>query len=215
MNLHAQELLRNKYVLFPLERPDDIKEAKEYVASLQGKRHWELINAHPCFRHIITDEKIRQVVEAIYGAKGYHLTSYSSNTIVKDGPPSRWHTDHPYYEGLLPNDIMITPKLPLSIQVNIALDDFTTENGATKYLTQDGKEKQFLCPAGTVMMYCGDLWHCAGKNTTDRPRSVLLSNFVPPCVKAFKVNDAPDLYKQVHNGDDDFTVIHNRVFFRR
>ena len=205
----AVELLRNKYILFPLEMPGEVKDAKCYVQDHGTERDWQLINI-PCFRRIIMSTKIRAILEEVYD-KYYHLTSYSSNTVFK-GTRSVWHTDHPYYKGNSPDKLKSNTS-PLSIQVNIALDDFTEENGATQYRVGD-KVSQFICPAGTVMMYLGNLWHCAGENRTNEPRSVLLSNFCPLHVDGFIVKGAPQIREQITNDDPDFVVVDKKVYTR-
>jgi ectoine hydroxylase-related dioxygenase (phytanoyl-CoA dioxygenase family) len=209
-----QELQEKGYLLFPLgpDYESDIDHAKHVVQ--HNARMWNILNEFDCFRRIILHPKIIEIVREVYGSD-FHLTSYSSNTIPK-GKVSRWHTDHPYYQGRSKyKDI----KGPLSLQVNISLDDFTAENGATNYISDSHRFEspphhnvsQFICPKGTVMMYVGNLWHCGGTNKTDKPRSALLSNFCPLEVDGFSPHGALDLWRQIRRSDPDFEVVNGQV----
>jgi len=69
-----------------------------------------------------------------------------------------------------------------------ALDDFTTDNGATRYIPgshqwahpprEDEEFVSAVMPAGSVLFYLGKLWHGGGANTTDRPRWGVILEYV-------------------------------------
>jgi ectoine hydroxylase-related dioxygenase (phytanoyl-CoA dioxygenase family) len=66
------------------------------------------------------------------------------------------------------------------------------------------------------MVYVGNLWHTAGINKTNIPRSVLLSNFSKLEYKALDMWDKNDknIDKQVNDNDTDFKVINGKVLLR-
>jgi ectoine hydroxylase-related dioxygenase (phytanoyl-CoA dioxygenase family) len=70
-----------------------------------------------------------------------------------------------------------------------ALDDFTEDNGATRFIPgshrwvdgrPDGDEEMVhaVMPAGSVLFYLGKLWHGGGANRTDRPRLGVILEYV-------------------------------------
>ncbi|MEM7080678.1 MAG: phytanoyl-CoA dioxygenase family protein [Pseudomonadota bacterium] len=81
------------------------------------------------------------------------------------------------------------PHMPLVITVAIALDDFTTANGATHVTPgshlwrddrapQDHEVQQCEMPAGSVLFWDGAIWHGGGGNRTDaQTRRTLTLNY--------------------------------------
>jgi ectoine hydroxylase-related dioxygenase (phytanoyl-CoA dioxygenase family) len=69
-----------------------------------------------------------------------------------------------------------------------ALDDFTSANGATRYIpgshqwasapAGDEKFTSAEMPAGSVLFYLGKLWHGGGANATDRARLGVILEYV-------------------------------------
>lgn len=81
------------------------------------------------------------------------------------------------------------PRMPLVVTAAIALDDFTTENGATRLApescwwerSREAREHDYVpvtMPAGSVLFWDGAVFHGAGANTTpDRTRRTLFLNY--------------------------------------
>jgi ectoine hydroxylase-related dioxygenase (phytanoyl-CoA dioxygenase family) len=84
---------------------------------------------------------------------------------------------HPGESAQTPHDDGGAWPVPGPILVNAiwALDDFTADNGAT---VLGGRPVEM--PAGSVLVYRGDVEHGGGANTTERPRqAVILGDLAP------------------------------------
>jgi ectoine hydroxylase-related dioxygenase (phytanoyl-CoA dioxygenase family) len=223
--MSVANLFKNGYITFPLGKKynNDVEVARSitHECCSTDPRLWG-ISSHDSFCRILSHPTIKRVVKEVYG-DNYHITSFSTNTVLT-GKLSKWHTDHPYNMGEIPSKhIMLHQKVPLSLQINISLDDFTSNNGATQYIRgshlydsvpPNATISNFIVPKGTVMIYLGSLWHCAGLNKTNIPRSVILSNFAPLAVDGFKPNNAQELHNQIRNHDY-FVVEHGKVQFKQ
>jgi len=74
------------------------------------------------------------------------------------------------------------PHPPLVVNTMWPLDEFTAENGATRFIpgshkwepgrtpTPDDQVEMAVMSPGSAMFYLGSLWHGGGANQTDRPR---------------------------------------------
>jgi hypothetical protein len=89
-----------------------------------------------------------------------------------------------------------SPDFNLMIQMMVLLDDFTTENGATYFLSgsQHREEKpeeaefyagaeRLIAKKGSIVLFNSNLWHAAGTNYTNRPRRALTMAFTRPFFK--------------------------------
>ncbi|MCB1614908.1 MAG: phytanoyl-CoA dioxygenase family protein, partial [Pseudomonadales bacterium] len=85
------------------------------------------------------------------------------------------------------------PRKPFGAALIWALDDFTDENGATlvypkSHLWGDvppgeidvSKMVPAVMPSGSAVFFLGTTWHCAGANTTDKPRLAATTQFCEP-----------------------------------
>jgi len=86
--------------------------------------------------------------------------------------------------------------IPLMLNMLVMLDDFTLENGATYLLTGShrvsGKPsddnffanaERAVGKAGSILLFNSNLWHAAGKNTSDDARRALTLAFTRPFMK--------------------------------
>jgi len=113
------------------------------------------------------------------------LSDHSLNVVHRGGRPDRWHLDYPFNEM---RDL--TTGSLLGLQCILALDDFTADNGATRYLPRSHRPPRrpgpdldlagspVLVAAGTLTVLAAATWHRSGTNTTDRPRRAILLSFV-------------------------------------
>jgi len=84
----------------------------------------------------------------------------------------------------------------MMVQMMVILDDFTPENGATYMLTGSHKVEEkpndnyfyknsdrAIAPKGSIILFDSNLWHAAGKNTTQGNRRALTLSFTRPHFK--------------------------------
>jgi ectoine hydroxylase-related dioxygenase (phytanoyl-CoA dioxygenase family) len=119
------------------------------------------------------------------GCRQYQLNLTQAIQIGSGEPQQMMHPDDPLFP-------FIHPGYESMINCMWAVDDFTTENGATHLVPGSHKwEKkeliperqpspdeitQGVMPAGSVLIYFGSLLHCGGANKTSCPRTgVVLS----------------------------------------
>jgi ectoine hydroxylase-related dioxygenase (phytanoyl-CoA dioxygenase family) len=101
------------------------------------------------------------------------------------------------YSGRIHIDCpLFIPGYMTNLGVTIALDDFTTDNGATYYLpgsharAEAPSEEEFFSgaerltiPAGSAWFFNARTWHRGGKNTTSQWRHALPLNICRPFMK--------------------------------
>lgn len=162
----------------------------------QGKsqRIWNLPNKLEQIGDLIEHPIMLPLVRAILG-NDCVLSDISVNRIgpnAEDGGP--WHIDAPLTQ--IPEPL---PDIPLTVQNAWMLDDFTTENGATRLVPgshkrrkkpgwgSDHEEGEIIvnAPAGSMAMWLSHTWHRSGPNLTNKPRSAILGYFCRSWVKPF------------------------------
>lgn len=129
---------------------------------------------------------IRDTAEAMLGPD-YVLGGLSAHALTPGAPPQGIHVDYPY--SVIPEPF---PETPMQMQAIIALDEFRQDNGATRVLPHSQKARrrpdrqQFheqsisvLCPAGSVILSHGALWHDSTTNHSSGTRIAVLANFTP------------------------------------
>lgn len=67
---------------------------------------------------------------------------------------------------------------PTLVNAIVALDDFTADNGATVI-----GGAPVVMPAGSVLLYRGDVEHGGGANTTDAPRLAVILGYLVPWLR--------------------------------
>jgi len=85
------------------------------------------------------------------------------------------------------------PRNPFGAALIWALDDFTAENGATMVYPKShtwgdvppgeidiDKMVPAVMPSGSAVFFLGTTWHCAGANTTDKPRLAATTQYCEP-----------------------------------
>lgn len=166
-------------------------------------RVWDLHRHGDRFVELLDHHGLACLLDDLLGAD-HLLSDYSLNVVHRDGRSDRWHIDHPYNEM---RDLTDGPLL--AVQCILALDDFTTDNGATHYLPGshrpprrpdpdlDTNGHTVLVTAGTLVVLAAATWHRSGRNTTPVPRSALLLSFIERWIRP--MNDPPEPGPWAHN----------------
>ena len=113
---------------------------------------------------------------------GHYQLSAPTGIVIGPGEkPQVLHRDQNIYP--LPPDFG-----DVVVNTMWALDDFTADNGATRYIPGSHRWREgpsshkdvavALMPAGSVLFYLGKLWHGGGANTTDLPRWGVILEYV-------------------------------------
>ena len=113
----------------------------------------------------------------------YHVHATNGVRIGGHEPAQMLHRDDELFRGYFPH----TGKQVLT-NVMWALSDFRIENGATRVVIGsqewaedvEPNENEFVqaeMPSGSVLIYLGSIFHGAGHNTTDTPRTGLIIGY--------------------------------------
>lgn len=116
------------------------------------------------------------------------------------------------------------PDYMTNMGATILLDDFTEENGATRYLPGSHRSpekpsdeefardsQRLIAKAGSAWYFNGRLWHAGGNNTTDRWRHAVTINMARPYIK--QRLDIPRLLEGVDLGGVSDVALQKLGFF--
>ncbi len=120
------------------------------------------------------------VLDSVLG--NYALSAPQAIQIGPGETAQDLHTDDVVYPVARPHQELV-------VNTMWAIDDFTAENGAThvvpgshKWLNERPAPGQAtvraIMPAGSVMIFLGDVFHGGGANTTDRPRLGVIIEYI-------------------------------------
>ncbi len=141
-----------------------------------------LVNKGEEFERLLTDPTVTPVFEYLLGAD-YTLSTLTSNIVSPGAADGGSHVDGVI--GSMPEPL---PEQPMVANSLWLLDDFTPENGGTRYVPgshrrrrkpsadslPDPQELRLSAPAGSVFIFNGGMWHGAGANQTDEARCALI-----------------------------------------
>ena len=156
----------------------------EYLQEPQTDRLANGVNYGQVFEAVVAEPKVLAAVAHVLGDE-FKLSSLNARSVH---PRSDWVQPLHCDMGLLPD-----AKGNRTCNVIWVLDDFTAENGATRYVPgthRSGQhpkdvltdahaphpdERLVLAKAGTVVVMNAHTWHGGTANTTDKPRLALHS----------------------------------------
>ena len=90
------------------------------------ERVYSLVGKHPVFAALVEHERILAICDALLEAN-YLLTASQAINIHPGETPQPLHSDDSFYR-------IARPRRAVSVSTIVALDDFTTENGATQII---------------------------------------------------------------------------------
>jgi ectoine hydroxylase-related dioxygenase (phytanoyl-CoA dioxygenase family) len=130
------------------------------------------------FDELVMNRRVLAVIEAYFGETP-QLSASMGMTIYEGQTAQPLHQDSGHYN--LP-----WPRPPLEVNSIWAFDDFTAENGATRFIPASHKIHGERCPegetsiarmsAGSVLIYDGSLWHGGGASTAKGARRRCINN---------------------------------------
>jgi len=161
------------------------------------RRVWNLLNKGQIFVDMVQHPAVMEIFAKILGRQ-FILGSFAANRLLPGAAGQEPHIDYPYW------DMHDTAEFPhginagfhMNCQSLIALHDFTIENGATAVAPHSQKRGiypseaefqaehiQLPCPAGSLLVFTGLIWHCAMPNNSNADRTSVLGQYLPKFVK--------------------------------
>ena len=130
------------------------------------------------FDELVMNRRVLAVIESYFG-EAPQLSASMGMTIYQGQAAQPLHQDSGHYN--LP-----WPRPPLEVNSIWAFDDFTADNGATRFIPRshaihtgkcpEGEPSIAEMPAGSVLIYDGSLWHGGGASTADGARRRCINN---------------------------------------
>ncbi len=167
---------------------DDLRarEPRADVAELGHHRVLHLAAKHPLFVQLMCHPVPMAVWARLLGSD-FVCSTWTSNTVMPRAGKSYWHVDHPYWTMAAPYPV----DLMLTGQTIWCLDDFSAENGATKFVPgshrrphlpeheadHDFEAVTIEAPRGSLILGHGACWHSVGENGTDAPRTGIFGRY--------------------------------------
>lgn len=151
-------------------------------------RLFNLIGKDQVFRELVEHPTARAMAEHLLGPK-VRLSNFTANITGPGSGSMGMHADQGYVTAPW-------PRWPLAVNVGWAVDDFTVENGATRVVPGSGNAEHgpewgqgsrdavpLTCPAGSIFVLDGRVWHQTGPNTTqDQRRIGMFAYYVRPFI---------------------------------
>ena len=180
------------------------------------RRVWNLLNKGDVFVDMVQHPAVMAVFSKILGRQ-FILGSYAANRLLPGAPGQEPHIDYPYWDMHDGDEFPanMNASFHMNCQSLISLQDFTIENGATAvvpgsqvrgYYPDAGQFEdehiQLECPAGSLLLFVGMIWHCSMPNNSDADRTSILGQYLPKFVKPMedlKASVRPDI---AANGTD-------------
>jgi ectoine hydroxylase-related dioxygenase (phytanoyl-CoA dioxygenase family) len=194
----VQELERSGYAVIPNRMDDkDLAAAREELSALvatadwgsgfdgtRTKRVWAVLAKTRCMDRAALDPLVLDVVEQMIGPGAQFSLTYA--TQVHPGQSAQaLHYEQGIYPLPRDRDVMLTAIW--------ALDDFTASNGATLVVPgshqpatakpEPGRAMPAEMPAGSLLLFCGRLYHGAGANTSTQPRLGVVIDYQQPWLR--------------------------------
>ncbi|MEE4191901.1 MAG: phytanoyl-CoA dioxygenase family protein [Halieaceae bacterium] len=197
LNEQHETLLRDGYVIIENLIPEDLLAALRAAASPHlghvGRNSFEgeltqriyglpekLRAADPFITHPLILAHLDRLL-----MPNYLLSQAQVINILGGSPSQPLHIDDGFYPWP-------RPRPAISAATVFAIDDFTAENGATVAIPgshrwgedrspePDDELVSAIMPAGSCILFLGNLWHGGGENRTDKPRLAITAQYCEP-----------------------------------
>ncbi|MCH2662390.1 phytanoyl-CoA dioxygenase family protein [bacterium] len=145
-----------------------------------------LVNKGREFERLVAHPRVVPYFEHLLGPD-YTLSTLTSNLIYPGAADHPFHIDNAL--SAMPEPL---PSFPMFVNSLWLLDDFTPENGGTRFVPGSHRwlqkpppagapqalghpdEVRLRAPAGSVFLFNGATWHATGSNETDEARVCLI-----------------------------------------
>lgn len=155
----------------------------------RNTRVFDLVGKDRAFRDLVEHPVAIALVKHLIGEQ-FLLSNFSANVTAPGSGAMGMHAD----QGYVPAP---WPPYPLAINVGWALDDFTVENGATRFVPGSHKKDHgpdwsahydealpITCKAGSIFAMDGRVWHQTGPNVSaGETRAGLFAYYIRPFLR--------------------------------
>ena len=188
------------FVVIPqLLTPEEVRQARDGLSPLLGhvgrndfegkrtQRVYGMIEKTRAVDRLIDHPRILALLDRLL-LPNYLLSQAQAINILAGESAQALHPDDGFYR-------VPRPRPGLSAATVWALDDFTTDNGATRLIpgshlwpdgrlpTDDDSLIQAVMPAGSVVFYPGTLWHGGGENRSGQARLAVTCQYCEPWLR--------------------------------
>jgi ectoine hydroxylase-related dioxygenase (phytanoyl-CoA dioxygenase family) len=140
------------------------------------------------FLEDLIDSGLMDYLKYNYFKSNFILNSFSglNNLPNQQNFSSTIHRDLRFYTG----------EIPVMINALVMLDDFTEDNGPTlllpgSHLKEDKPSDEYfhnnaikvIAPAGSILLFNSNVWHCSSPNTSNKGRRALPMTFTKSLIK--------------------------------
>jgi ectoine hydroxylase-related dioxygenase (phytanoyl-CoA dioxygenase family) len=162
------------------------REPRGDLAELGHHRVLHIAAKHRAFVELMCHPVAMAIWERYLGAD-FLCSTWSSNTVLPRAGATYWHVDHPYWTIAPPYPVVPA----LTGQTIWCLDDFTADNGATRFIPgshrrdhmpvhegdYDAEGVTVVAPRGSLIVSHGACWHSMGTNHSDAPRTAIFGRY--------------------------------------
>ncbi|CAM4475749.1 phytanoyl-CoA dioxygenase family protein [Nocardia ninae] len=206
---------RDGYVILPdlLTQPelDEIREAVAPLLDRRGRNRFEgpttqrvysVLNKTRTCDRIADHPRILALLDRLL-LPNYLLSMLQVINILPGEQAQMLHTDDGFYP--LPR-----PRAALGAATIWAIDNFTTDNGATDIIAgshrwghrmpEESEREPVVMQAGSCVFFLGTLWHGGGANRTQQPRLAVTAQYCEPWLRpqeAFTLSITRDTVRAV------------------
>lgn len=210
-----EALRRDGYVILPdLLTATELAEIREAVVpllDLHGRNRFEghttqrvysVLNKTRACDRIADHPRVLALLDRLF-MPNYLLSMLQVINILPGEHAQMLHTDDGFYP--LPR-----PRAALGAATIWAIDDFTTDNGATDIIArshlwgdrapQDDERAPVVMTAGSCVFFLGTLWHGGGANSSDAARLAVTAQYCEPWLRpqeAFTLSMTRDTVRAV------------------
>jgi len=184
--LSSSEIKAYRVRLLDLAAAERADGSARQHAEGKGQHVRWLVNKGQAFEKLVAHPKVVPYFEHLLGAD-YTLSTLTSNLIYPGAVDNPFHVDHAL--SAMPEPL---PSFPMFVNSLWLLDDFTPENGGTRFVpgshrwlkkppvkedplaVRHPEELRLNAPKGSVFLFNGATWHATGANTTHEARICLI-----------------------------------------